>query len=482
MGSIVAISTVMNFIDGAWGEGQESFTVFNPATEESLGDVAQSTEADVDAAVAAARRAFPAWRLTTPFERSDLLRQVGTIVDRRSEELSVAITQEMGKTLAESRGEVQKLGEAFRYYAEEAVRVVGEIIPNTSRDFTSLVTYEPIGVVGAITPWNYPLELIGWKLCAALAAGATIVVKPSEYSPLSAALLFECLEEAGIPVGVANLIYGRGIGAYLASHPDIDKIAFTGSTATGDKIARSVHRAIPLSMELGGTCPMIVTDKADVSRAVSGAARRGFRNAGQICIAINRIFVHRSVYEEFLAKLSASVDSLTVGNGLSEGVDMGPTANEETRQKVNRHITDAREKGARVVTQERELPSSGFFVNPTVLADCTPEMLVMHEETFGPVVGVAPYDSLDDAISEANRDDSGLAAYVYTEDLHEAHRLSASLDFGNVAINNPDPGIMNAPYGGRKGSGFGYEHGAEGLRGYLVIKHTRIFHEGEARA
>ena len=474
----MTISEVRNFIDGAWSSGSSTFTVKNPATGASLAQVAQSSEGDVDRAVAAARLAFQAWRLTTPFERQALLRRIGAIIDSRTEELSSAITQEMGKTLAESRGEVQKLAEAFRYYAEESVRVMGEIIPNDSKDFTSLVTYEPIGVVGAITPWNYPLELIGWKLCAALGAGATIIIKPSEYSTVSAALLFECLDEAGLPAGVANLVYGRGIGAYLVGHPGIDKIAFTGSTATGNTIARSVSKAIPLSMELGGTCPMIVTSHADVERAAGGAARRGFRNAGQICIAINRIYVHSSVYEDFLEKLAAAVDSLNVGNGMDDGVDMGPTANEETRNKVLRHIADARDKGARVMTKERQLPEEGFFVAPTVLADCTQDMLVMTEETFGPVVGVTPFDSLDEAIEMANRDDSGLAAYVYTQNLQEVHRLSASLDFGNVAVNNPDPGIMNAPYGGRKGSGFGYEHGAEGLRGYLVIKHTRIFHQG----
>jgi succinate-semialdehyde dehydrogenase/glutarate-semialdehyde dehydrogenase len=383
----------------------------------------------------------------------------------------------MGKTLAESRGEVQKLGQAFRFYAEEAVRVFGEIVPNDSHDVTSLVTYEPVGVVAAVTPWNYPLELIGWKLCAALGAGATIIVKPSEYSTVSAALLFECLDEAGLPPGVGNLIYGRGIGSTLVSHPGIDKIAFTGSTETGNAIAKSVHRAIPLSMELGGTCPMVVTEHADVARAASGAGRRGFRNAGQICIAVNRIYVHRSKYEDFLSQLGEIVDKLAVGNGMSPDVDMGPTANEETQKKVLRHIADAVDKGARVITAERHMPGKGFFVSPTVLADCTPDMLVMHEETFGPVVGVAPFDTLDEAIEMANRDDSGLAAYVYSDNLYEVHRLSAHLDYGNVAVNNPDPGIMNAPYGGRKGSGFGYEHGAEGLRGYLQIKHTRIFHQ-----
>lgn len=471
-----SILKVCNFIDGVWHETVDTFAVEDPATGEVIAKVAQSTDADVDAAVIAADRAFESWRYTTAFERADLMRQVATIVDRREDELALAITQEMGKTLSESLGEVRKLAQAFRFYAEEAVRVMGELVPNETNDVTSLVSYEPVGVVGAITPWNYPLELIGWKLCAVLGAGATIVVKPSEFSTVSAALLFECLAEAGLPAGVANLVYGRGIGPKLVGHPLICKIAFTGSTQTGDRIAKSVHHAIPLSMELGGSCPMIVTEHADVAKAAAGAARRGFRNAGQICIAINRIYVHRSNYEAFLSELGTAVDRLRVGNGTLSDVDMGPLANREGREKVQRHIDDAIALGARVMTSDRLVPEIGNFVVPTVLADCTADMLVMREETFGPVVGVTPVDSLDEAIALANRRDSGLAAYAYTESLHETHRLSARLDYGNVAINNPDPGIMNAPYGGRKGSGFGYEHGAEGLRGYLQIKHTRIFH------
>ncbi|RGE20500.1 aldehyde dehydrogenase family protein [Leucobacter sp. wl10] len=467
---------IRNYIDGAWRSSAETFTVLNPANRGQLARVAQATADDVDAAVVAADAAFQSWRRTTPFERAELLRGIADIVDRREGELALAVTREMGKTLAESSGEVQKLARAFRFYAEEAVRIMGEIVPNETLDVTSLVSYEPVGVVAAITPWNYPLELIGWKLCAALAAGATIVVKPSEYSTASAASLFECLEEAGVPAGVANLVYGRGIGPQLVAHPLVGKIAFTGSTQTGNRIARSVHHAIPLSMELGGSCPMIVTEHADVAKAAAGAARRGFRNAGQICIAVNRIYVHRSRYEEFLALLAAAVDELRVGDGAQQNVDMGPLANEEGQRKARAHVDDAVALGARVLTAERRVPDTGYFVAPTVLADCTPEMLVMREETFGPIVGVAPVDSLDEAIGLANRRDSGLAAYAYTENLRETHRLSALLDYGNVAINNPDPGIMNAPYGGRKGSGFGSEHGSEGLHGYLQIKHTRIHH------
>lgn len=470
------ISEVSNYINGAWVGASTHFEPLNPANRTQIATVAQATPDDVDAAVTAAATAFEEWRYSTPFQRSALLRTAAEIVARREDELSLAITREMGKTLAESHGEVQKLALAFRYYAEEAERVFGELVPSDSNDVTSMVSYEPVGVVAAITPWNYPLELIGWKLCAALAAGATIVVKPSEFSTLSAALLFECLDEAGFPKGTVNLINGKGIGPVLVEHPLVDKIAFTGSTETGSRIARSVHHAIPLSMELGGSCPMIVTQHADIAKAAAGAARRGFRNAGQICIAVNRIYVHTDRYDEFVAALASAVDQLQVGDGTDPATDVGPLANEEGLTKVRAHIANALELGATRVTADRAVPDTGNFITPTVLGDCTPEMLVMAQETFGPVVGVTRVESLEEAIALANRRDSGLAAYAYTEDLRETHRLSARLDYGNVAINNPDAGVMNAPYGGRKGSGFGYEHGAEGLRGYLQIKHTRIFH------
>ncbi|KIP51502.1 aldehyde dehydrogenase family protein [Leucobacter komagatae] len=472
----MTLKNVRNYIDGSWVEGAGTFTVVNPASRAQLAAVAASTADHVDGAVSAAHAAFATWRFTTVFQRATMLRSIADVVERREDELLLAITQEMGKTLGESRGEVQKLAQAFRYYAAEGERVVGRVVPNEASSITSLVTYEPVGVVAAITPWNYPLELIGWKLCAALAAGATIVVKPSEFSTLSAALLFECMDEAGLPAGVANLVFGRGIGPDLVGHPLVSKIAFTGSTATGNQIARSVHHAIPLSMELGGTCPMVVTEHADLQKAVSAAARRGFRNAGQICIAINRIYVHSSLYEEFLSRLAVAVDALVIGDGTEDGVDMGPLATEEGLAKARRHVDDALAHGARIVSARRDVPASGSFMCPAVLADCTPDMLVMNEETFGPVVGVSAFDSIDDALELANRPDSGLAAYAFTESLAEAHLLSARLDYGNVAINNPDPGIMNAPYGGRKGSGFGYEHGPEGLLGYLEIKHTRIAH------
>ncbi len=469
-------TTLQNYIDGRWVAAAETFVARNPANDEAVADVPASSAADVDAAVAAARTAFATWRHVNPAVRARHLHAIGDRVKAREAELADAITTEMGKTIGEATGEVDKLATAFHFYAEEATRIHGQVIPNDTDGFTSLAVLEPIGVVGAITPWNYPLELIGWKLCAAVAAGCTIVVKPSQYASLSPALLFECIAEAGLQAGVANLITGGAAGPALATHPGLSKLAFTGSTATGDRIARSVPRAMPLTMELGGTCPMIVTDRADVVAAVAGAARRGFRNAGQICIAINRIYVHESVYDEFVDDLTAAVSALTVGDGHEPGVDVGPMATQAGVDVVEEHVRDAAAQGARVTTggSRGTALAPGYFYEPTVVADCTPAMRIMTEETFGPVVGVMRYSDLDAAIGLANGTESGLAAYVYTEDLAQAHELGRLLDFGNVAVNNVDAGIMNAPYGGRKGSGFGVEHGKAGLEGYLQNKHIRI--------
>ncbi|ORA39192.1 aldehyde dehydrogenase family protein [Mycobacterium aquaticum] len=471
-----------NYIDGQWSPATSTFEARNPANDQVIAEVADSGPAEVDAAVAAARAAFATWRHVNPSVRARYLHAIGDRVKARESELAQAITTEMGKTIGEATGEVDKLAKAFHFYAEEASRVHGEVIPNDVDGFHSLAVREPIGVVGAITPWNYPLELVGWKLCAAVAAGCTIVVKPSQYASLSPVLLFECIDDAGLPGGVANLVLGAGAaGPALAAHAGLDKLAFTGSTATGNTIARNVPRAMPLTMELGGTCPMIVTEHADIKAAVTGAARRGFRNAGQICIAINRIYVHRSVYSDFVDGLTSAVAALRAGNGMDPAMDVGPMATRAGVDVVEAHVKDAVAHGATVTTGGDRIPelAPGYFFEPTVVAGCTPEMRVMCEETFGPVVGVMAYDDLADAIAWANGTESGLAAYVYTQDLRQAHDLGRRLDFGNVAVNNVDAGIMNAPYGGRKGSGFGVEHGKAGLEGYLQHKHIRIRYGAE---
>lgn len=472
------------FIGGSFvpGEGLR-LPVENPATGTIIGHIAAATQAEVNAAVFAARKAFSAWSRTMPRTRADALHRLGNLIAADALNMAVIMTTEQGKPVNEAKGEILKLAEACHFYAEEATRVFGEIVPNDQPGFQSLVMREPIGVVAAITPWNYPAELVGWKLCASLAAGCTIVIKPAEITPYTALAIAEKCVEAGIPAGVVNILTGKGslVGQALVEHPQVDKVAFTGSSAVGLHIQQSCPQVKRLSLELGGNCPMIVTASADVAAAVRGATRRSFRNCGQICIAVNRIYVHRSVYNDFVTRLGVAADALSVQNGLENpGADLGPMASAEPLAKTAQHLADALQKGARLVAggkaPEGQGYANGHFFRPTVVADCTHAMKVMTEETFGPLVGVAPFDDLSEAVALANDTPYGLASYVFARDLVEFQTLSQGLDYGNVAINNVDPGMMNAPYGGRKQSGIGYEHGREGLLEYFNFKHVRLHH------
>ncbi|MFJ8817060.1 aldehyde dehydrogenase family protein [Amycolatopsis thermoflava] len=467
-----------NFVAGTWrdttGPGIDRT---NPATGEVVAVAPRSTAAEADAAVRAAADAFRGWRRTVPAERAACLHRLAEACAGRVDDLATAITREQGKPLDEARGEVRKFIAALHYYAEEATRVYGRTIPNDAPGFTSIVEKEPLGVVAGIVPWNYPIELIGWKLAGAVAAGCTIVIKPSEYTPGCAQVLSECLAGT-LPPGVANIVFGDGsTGQALVAHPQIAKVAFTGSMSTGQALYRAVTGITGLSLELGGSCPMIVTGTADVPDAVRGATRRAFRNAGQICIAINRIYVHDSVYDEFVDGLAAAADALTVADGLAHpSADVGSLTMDETYRRTLDHIADADKRGARIVAGGGPLDGPGLFVRPTVIADAPDDALVMTEETFGPAVGVARFTDLADAIDRANRVPGGLAAYAYTNDTRETFTLAGDLDFGNVAVNNVDAGIINAPYGGRRESGFGSEHGPEGLESYLQLKHVRLRH------
>jgi succinate-semialdehyde dehydrogenase/glutarate-semialdehyde dehydrogenase len=470
------------FIGGVWVDGAGArIAVEDPATGEVFGHIAASTPDEVNAAVAAARKAFRPWADLPPRQRAAALKRLGTLISADADRMARIMTREQGKPLNEARGEILKLGEACQFYAEEAVRVHGEIIPNDTNDHQSLVIREPIGVVGAITPWNYPAELVGWKLCASLAAGCTIVIKPADLTPFTALAIAQKVEEAGIPAGVVNVVTGPGsvVGQALVEHPDVDKIAFTGSSKVGLQIQQSATTVKRMSLELGGNCPLIVTASADLDAAVKGAARRSFRNMGQICIAINRVYVARSVYEAFLSKMKVAADALTIGNGIEKpDADLGAMASAAPLAKTREHLADALDKGARLVAggaaPEGEAFARGHFFRPTIVADCTHAMKVMSEETFGPLIGVMPYDGLDEAIAHANDTPYGLASYVYAKDMDEVRYLTTRLDYGNVAVNNVDAGVMNAPYGGRKQSGVGYEHGREGMLEYMNFKHIRV--------
>ena len=471
-------------IGGVWTDAEDGRTILvtDPATGETCGTVPVASEADVVRAVDAAEAAFPAWSKTTPFYRGEILRKAAALVLENSRAIAELMTREQGKPLAESEGEVRKGADILRYYAEEGERVYGRIIPNADgNDIVSHVVYQPIGVVACLSPWNYPIELLAWKVAAALASGCTCILKVPSETPLSPIAFVETMLGAGIPSGVVNVVTGKGsqVGSLLMKEPRIKKIAFTGSTSVGKEIMSGCADTLKhLSLELGGSLPMIVCEDSNLEAAATGATRRSFRNMGQICIAINRIYVARPVYEKFLTLFADKTRQLTMGNGLLEQCDLGPMCTQKGMATATQHVQDALSKGAAIVTGGKPPEGEGFaggnFFEPTILKDVDHTMLVMQEETFGPIAGVMPFDTIEEAIALANDSSYGLAAIVYTEGLSLANRLASELQAGNVAINNVDAGVINAPYGGWKDSGFGHEHGPEGLYEYLHVKHIRI--------
>ena len=471
-------------IDGEWldSQGRQYIDVINPATEEIFARVPQATASETDRALMAAERSFPAWSGLSPFVRAEYLWRASDILAQRKEKLGRLMTQEQGKPLNEAVGEVDKAVEMLRYYAEEGKRAYGQIIDNTDPNDQSLVIKQPVGVVAALSAWNYPIELTGWKAAAALAAGCTIVAKVPSLTPLSPLEYWRCLFDAGIPAGVINAVTGSGsqVGRHLVESPISHKVAFTGSLEVGLAIQAQAKDTIKkISLELGGQCPLIVSRKCDLANAVKGAVRRSFRNMGQICIAINRIYVENAIYEAFIENFKEETLKLIIADGMeSPDADLGPMANAEGLQKTKRHIEDALNKGARLICGGKRPEGArfekGYFFEPTILADTTHDMLIMTEETFGPAVGVMAYQNLAEAIQLANATPYGLAAYACTNDLHEMNRLSKALQAGSVAVNNVDAGIMNVAYGGWKQSGIGREHGHEGLEEYLQLKHVRI--------
>jgi acyl-CoA reductase-like NAD-dependent aldehyde dehydrogenase len=470
-------------IDGEWigGEQGQVFPVLNPATGEVVGHAPAATARDVDRAVEAAARAFAGWAATPPPRRGRALRRAADLVRQRRDDLARLLTMEQGKPIKEALGEVDASAEAFEYFSEEGRRLLGETITTDSTQRRSIIIRQPVGPVAAIAPWNYPLLLISWKLAPALIAGCTVVAKPASDTPLSTLRLFECLQEADLPAGAANVVTGPAsvVGRTLVANPLISKIALTGQTETGKQIMRvAADRIARLSLELGGHCPLIVCPDADLDAAAQGGVYRSFRNMGQICNAINRIYVHRRVYEGYLERFVARTAALRIGNGLDPDADLGPMTTEAGLATTRDHIADALGKGARLLyggkAPDGEPYRRGHFFLPTVLADVTHDMRVMREETFGPVAPIMAVDSVDDAIRYANDSPYGLVAYVYTRDLKTAVTTAERLEAGTIGINNVAGGEVPYPYGGWKQSGFGIENSTHALSEYLAIKHIRI--------
>ena len=466
------------YIAGQWRDGPRRFGVTDPASGELLAEVPDLDGDAAREAIAAAEAAWPAWRRRTAKERAALLRGWYERILANQEALARLMTREQGKPLAEARGEVA-YGAAFvEYYAEEAKRVAGETLPSHGADKRILVFREPIGVVAAITPWNFPLAMITRKCAPALAAGCPVVIKPAEATPLTALALARLAEEAGFPAGVLNVVTAQHpaeIGEVLTTDPRVRKVSFTGSTPVGKRLlAQCAGTVKKASMELGGNAPFIVFDDADLDAAVEGAVASKYRNSGQTCVCTNRLLVQAGVYDAFLEKLARRVAELKVGNGLDDGVVQGPLINAAAVEKVQAHIADALDKGARLVCGGEPHALGGTFFQPTVIADVTDTMRVAREETFGPLAPVFRFDTVDEAIAMANATEAGLAAYFYARDYRRIWHVMEGLEYGMVAVNEGILSTELAPFGGVKESGLGREGSRHGLDEYTELKYVCV--------
>jgi succinate-semialdehyde dehydrogenase / glutarate-semialdehyde dehydrogenase len=467
------------YVNGAWLDATSGATlpVENPATGAALGTVPALGAAETEKAVAAAHAAFPAWSAKTAKERAILLRRWHDLILQNAADLARLMTAEQGKPLAESKGEIAYAASFVEWFAEEAKRVYGDVIPGHQADKRILVLRQPVGVVAAITPWNFPAAMITRKVAPALAAGCTVVCKPATQTPYSALALAELAHRAGIPAGVLNVVTGpaREIGGVLTGDARVRKLSFTGSTEIGKLLMAQCSKTMKkVSLELGGNAPFIVFDDADLDAAVTGAIASKYRNTGQTCVCANRLLVQKGVYEAFTAKLVAAVQKLRVGDGLAGETEQGPLIDAAALKKVEEHIADATAKGAKIVSGGRRHALGGTFFEPTVLTGVTPAMAVAREETFGPVAPLFSFSTEQEAIAMANDTEFGLAAYLYTRDLARSWRVSEALEYGIVGLNTGLISTEVAPFGGVKESGTGREGSKYGLLDYTEIKYVCV--------
>ncbi|MBI5616114.1 MAG: NAD-dependent succinate-semialdehyde dehydrogenase [Gammaproteobacteria bacterium] len=471
------------YIDGAWqkADSGRTFAVTNPATGERLADVPDMGVAETRRAIEAANAAFKTWRAKTAKERAGLLRKWFDLIMANQEDLARLMTIEQGKPLTESRGEIAYGAAFIEWYAEEAKRIYGDVIPSTMPNKRMLVLKQPIGVVGTITPWNFPNAMITRKCAPAIAAGCTVVIKPAEETPLSALALAELAERAGIPKGVINIITtldAPAVGVELTTNPLVRKFSFTGSTPVGKLLMQQCASTVKkVSLELGGNAPFIVFDDADVDAAVVGAIASKFRNAGQTCVCANRIYVQAGIYDEFAKRFAQAVAALKVGNGLEDGVAIGPLINDDAVAKVERILADAKAKGAQIATGGEKAPTAGsLFFQPTVLTGVTDNMVMAQEEIFGPLAPLYRFETEQEICARANGVPFGLAAYFYTRDIGRVWRVSEELEFGIVSINEGIFSTEVAPFGGVKESGIGREGSKYGVDDFIEIKY--VLHGG----
>lgn len=464
------------YINGQWVETNDKLTVINPATSEVYQEVSYGSKTHAIAAILAAKEAFEDWSKVPAIERAKLLEKVANKILEKKEHLAKTITLEMGKAITNARYEVESTASFFKWFAEEARRIYGEIIPYTKTNKRLMQIQQPVGVVAAITPWNFPLSMGARKLAPALAAGCTIILRPSNSSPVSAIELFKIFEECEFPKGVVNLIIGPAdeVTIPILDSFDVRKISFTGSTEIGKKLVKDSAKTLKrVSMELGGHAPFIVFEDADIEAAAEGAIKIKFGCAGQQCTSVNRFYIQEGIYDEFLQIYSKKVAELNVGNGLEDSCDVGPLINKQAISKVEDHIRDAVNKGAEVINGGKKIEegslAKGNFFEPTILSNVNHNMKIAYEETFGPVAPLFKFKTEDEVIKFANNTPYGLAAYFFTEDLSRTYRLMESLDFGIVGVNDPYPFATEGSFGGLKESGLGIE-GGHGIKEYLNTK------------
>ncbi|MDR5776065.1 MULTISPECIES: NAD-dependent succinate-semialdehyde dehydrogenase [unclassified Caballeronia] len=461
------------FIDGEWRAGSRDTAVINPASEAEIGRLALAGIDELSLAADAAARGFKEWRKVSPYERSKLMRRAAQNIRDRAEQIAAIMSMEQGKPLGEARIETLSAADIIEWFAEEGRRTYGRVIPSRSDAVRQIVTREPVGPVAAFTPWNFPINQAVRKVSAALASGCSVVLKGPEETPASCAALVQAYADAGLPKGVLNLVFGvpADVSKYLIAHPAIRKISFTGSTPVGKLLASLAGEHMKrVTMELGGHAPAIVFKDADVPRAAKMLASAKFRNAGQVCISPTRFLVEEAAYEEFVHHFVATASAVKVGNGLDDGVQMGPLANGRRLEAMERLVADAREHGAKVLTGGERVGREGYFFAPTVLVDVPMNARIMTEEPFGPIAPIASFKSYDEVIAEANRLPYGLAAYAYTSSAATAAAVSDDIESGMLSINHHGLALPETPFGGVKDSGYGSEGGSEAMEAYLVTK------------
>jgi succinate-semialdehyde dehydrogenase/glutarate-semialdehyde dehydrogenase len=469
------------YINGQWcdADSGKTLAVINPADESTIAEVAYGGRAEAERAIDAAARAMPAWRALTAYDRAKILKKTADLIRDRADRLARTLTREQGKPLPEAKAEVLHAADTFEWFAEEGKRAYGQIIPPSNPAKRHSAIKHPVGVVGAITPWNFPIALPSRKVAPALAVGCTVVSRPAEQTPLTLIGMYECLADAGLPPGVANLVMGppRVIADAFFDRPEVRKISFTGSTEVGKElIRRSADQVKRLSLELGGHAPLIVFPDADVAQVAQAAVIGKFRNNGQVCIAPSRFYIHEKVSKEFTEAAVELARNLKMGNGLDEGVQVGPMFEAKAMEKTIGLIDDARARGAKILTggSRSSRFDRGYFFEPTVIREVNGQMRIMTEEPFAPVMPLLDFSKLDEVIAAANNTPYGLAAYVFTNDLTVATRMAEGLEAGIIAINDPVPATPQCPFGGMKESGLGRELGHEGLEAYLETKYVSV--------